>query len=171
MRPVAKSWYLSLRSKVYEFLLMVVAEPWIATVVVTAVLTGVILRWWVLSGPLGYMDLDEATVGLQTAQFLESPEVFFRNQPYGGTVETAVVAILFKLFGTSVLTLKLVPIMLHAISALLMWRAARRLISNTTGQLAVPIVLWCAPAYGVWWSTKERGFYGASILAAAATLL
>ncbi len=80
-------------------------------------------------------------------------------------------AILFKLLGTSVLTLKLVPTLLYAMSAFLTWRAARRVFNSTTGQLAVPIVLWCAPAYGVWWSTKERGFYGVSILLVAAILL
>lgn len=53
-------------------------------VVGLAFVLGSVLRVWVLGSPLGDVDLDEATVGLQARGFLDgSPAVFFPGQSPG----------------------------------------------------------------------------------------
>ena len=132
-----------------------------------AFVVGVIQRWNLLAGPLGYVDLDEATAGIAARGFFGSPSVFFPGQPYGGTPETALVAVIHELFGSGTLQLKVVPIVCHLVACLLVWGAARRVVPTRAGQLAAPVLLWLGPAAGVWQSTKERGFYGAALVAAA----
>lgn len=131
------------------------------------------MRWWVLAGPLGSPDLDEATVGVQAFEFGHGRlSVFFPNQPYGGTLEPGLVRIGFWIFGSGVLVLKMVPILCCLATAWLAWRTAIRLGLTTAGQLCVPVMAWCGPAYLVVFSTKERAFYGvASVLAMSYPLL
>ena len=59
-----------------------------------AFLAGVGLRWYLLTTDLAYVDVDEATIGLQARDFLTSPDVFFPAQPYGGSLEVPFVAVL-----------------------------------------------------------------------------
>lgn len=137
-------------------------------VLAVALVVGAVQRWNLLNGPLGYIDLDEATAGIAAREFFASPSVFFPNQPYGGTPETVLVALVHALFGSGTVQLKVVPILLHLAACFCVWGAARRVVPSRAGQLAAPILLWLAPAAGVWESTKERGFYGAAIFLAAA---
>lgn len=141
-----------------------------AAVLLTALVAGAIQRWNVLHGPLGYIDLDEATAGIAAREFFSNPSVFFPNQPYGGTPETVLVAVVHAVFGSGPLQLKIVPMLLHLGACLFVWGAARRVVPSRAGQLAAPIILWLGPAAGVWESTKERGFYGAAIFLAAAII-
>lgn len=143
------------------------ADPLLLAVMAFALAAGVALRWWVLTGPLGYLDLDEATAGIAADRFFTSPLTFFPRQAYGGTLEVALLAVVVKVQASTV-ALKVVPIVLHGLAAVISWRAARRLVDGVAGQLTVPIVLWCAPAFGIWESTKERGFYGMTIVLASA---
>jgi hypothetical protein len=141
-------------------------------VVVVALVGGLALRCWVIASPLGAVDLDEATVGLQARSFRDgSTQAFFPNQGYGGTAETWIVALAFALFGDGVVTLKVVPTALHLAAAVVVWRVACRTTSSTIGQLSPPILMWVGSPYAVWWSTKERGFYGVAIVLAAVVLL
>ena len=132
-----------------------------------AFVVGAVQRWNVLTGPLGYIDLDEATAGIAARSFFAEPSVFFPGQPYGGTPESVLVALVHQGFGSGTLQLKVVPIVLHLVACCLVWGAARRVVPSRAGQLAAPVLLWLGPAAGVWQSTKERGFYGAAIVAAA----
>ena len=137
-----------------------------------ALLAGVALRVWVLASPLGAADLDEATVGLQAQAFLDGRfEAFFRGQDYGGTAETGLVALVFAVLGPGRVALKLVPATLHLVACTVVWRVACRLSCTVLGQLAPPVLLWLGPAYGVWHSTKERGFIGVGIILSALVLL
>ena len=69
------------------------AHRWGLLVGVIALVAGVAMRWWVLASALGGADLDEATVGVQARMFADGHlSVFFLHQPYGGTLETALVA-------------------------------------------------------------------------------
>lgn len=138
-----------------------------AAVLGVAFVIGVVQRWNLLTGPLGYIDLDEATAGIAARNFFSEPSVFFPGQPYGGTPESVLVALVHQGFGSGTLQLKVVPIVLHLIACGLVWGAARRVVPSRAGQLAAPVLLWLGPAAGVWQSTKERGFYGAAIVAAA----
>lgn len=139
-------------------------------VLVVAAVVGIALRWHVQRGPLGYVDLDEAAVGVQARRFFSHPATYFPGQTYGGTAEVALTAVAMRISSTA-LALKLVPTLLHAVTALVAWRAARRLVPARSGQLLVPVLLWVGPAFSVWESTKARGFYEASLLLAALAAL
>lgn len=135
-----------------------------------ALVIGVVQRWQVVNGPLGYVDLDEATAGIAAKNFFTNPSVFFPAQPYGGTPESFLVGVVHLLFGSGPLQLKVTAALLHLVACGFVWGAARRIIPGRAGQLAAPVLLWLGPAAGVWESTKERGFYGAAIVAAAALI-
>lgn len=95
---------------------------------------------------------------------------FYWGQPYGGTPEVALTAALFWLAGSSTTTLRLVPLALYAVSALVVWRIGRR----TTGEPAATVaalLFWVWPAYFVWRSTREYGYYGVLLLAGVLVLL
>lgn len=145
---------------------------WTWAVVGVALVAGVCLRWWLLASSLGAADLDEATVGIQARGFLEGELApFFATQAYGGTAETGLVAVSLLLFGNGLFALKIVPILLHLIACVLVWRTACRFSESRIAQLIPPIALWMGSAYAVWQSTKERGFYGAAIVLACIVLL
>lgn len=139
-----------------------------ASALLLALVVGVVLRRDLLRGPLGYIDLDEATAGIAARGFFSDPSVFFPSQPYGGTPETFLVGLVHAAFGSGQVQLKIVPVLLHLAACGFVWGAARRVVPSRGGQIAAPILLWLGPAAGVWESTKERGFYGAAIVVAAA---
>lgn len=134
-----------------------------------ALVAGAAMRWWILAGTLGGADLDEATVGIQAGRFADGHlSVFFLNQGYGGTIETGLVAATMQVFGTNLVALKLVPMVLALVAAALTWQIAVELRLSRTARWAVPVLVWCGPAYAVLFSTKERGFYGVALVLAAA---
>lgn len=135
-----------------------------------AILLGVVLRWLVMRGPLGYVDLDEATAGIAARRFWEEPRLLFPNQPYGGTFEIWFAALAFRV-SANAFVLKCVPIVLHGAAAVIAWRAAVRIVPSVAGQLTVPILLWVGPAFAIWESTKARGFYGATIVLSSLAVL
>lgn len=128
--------------------------------VVGVALAGLVLRIVLVNGPAGTVDSDEAIVGLMGQDMLDGEwRAFYWGQHYGGTLETALVA----LAGADPSTLKLVPIALWAVAGVLTWRVGRRFLDDRVARLA-GLLTWIAPAAYVWWSTKERGFYGASVV-------
>lgn len=145
-------------------------HPLELAVLAVAFVVGLVVRWNLVQGPLGYVDLDEATAGIAGRRFFSSPAVFFPAQPYGGTPESALVGLVHLVVGSGPVPLKLTAAVLHLVACVLVWDAARRIVPSRAGQLAAPILLWLGPAAGVWESTKERGFYGAAIVVAAALL-
>ena len=98
-----------------------------AMVLLAGFIAGCVLRWWVLRSRLGYLDLDEATVGLQARWFSNTPMVFFPGQAYGGTLETMLVWILHGIRADGPIAMKLVPSLLHLVAAVIVWRIALRL--------------------------------------------
>ncbi|MEZ5382357.1 MAG: hypothetical protein R2754_11275 [Microthrixaceae bacterium] len=147
------------------------ADP-LAWVAAAAVGFGVAVRAWVIAGPMGTPDLDAATVAYQAQEFLDGRfGVFFLNQPYGGTLEVFLVSGAFGLGGANTAMLKLVPLVLHVVGAVLTWRIARRVTDDPLARLLAPLILWIFPAGMVWNSTKERGFYGIALVLSAATVL
>lgn len=124
------------------------------------VLVGVALRVVLLQGPAGTVDSDEAVVGLMGQAMLDGEwRAFYWGQHYAGTLETALVA----LAGAQPSTMKLVPIALWAVAGVLTWRVGRRFLDERVAALA-GLLTWIAPGGYVWWSTKERGFYGVSVV-------
>lgn len=144
----------------------------IGLLVALGVGAGVALRWWLLASPLGDIDRDEATVALQAAMFRDGRfDTFLWGQSYGGTLETSLVAAITGLFGMSAVAVKAAPILLHGIASVLVWRIARRVLPASSNGWIAGVVMWCGPAAFVWESTKERAFYGASLVVATTALL
>lgn len=133
--------------------------------VALVIVAGIAMRVFVLSHALGSLDADEATTGLVARHFLHNGEhpVFYWSSNYGGTLEAAVTATAFALFGSTVTVLKVVAICWYAGACVLAWRVGARLIDEPTG-LVAGLLLWVWPATYLWWSTKSRGFYGSVLV-------
>jgi hypothetical protein len=128
------------------------------------VVAGIVLRVIVLRSHLGTLDSDEAIVGLMARDVVHGHfRTFFWGQPYGGAIEPVLSAPLVALAPTTVVGLKLVPVTLAAIAALIVWRIGRRTFGQWPGAVA-GVIAWCWPANYVWWSTKATGFYEALLV-------
>src|SRR6266536_3928616 len=133
----------------------------VRALVVTGIAVGLAVRVWVLRTPaIGYLDSDEAVPGLMARHFLHGElSTFYWGQSYGGTPEVTLLAAVFLVAGSSALTLRLVPMMLYALAAVVVWRIGRRTVGEPAATLAAAL-FWVWPAYFVWRSTREYGYYG-----------
>jgi 4-amino-4-deoxy-L-arabinose transferase-like glycosyltransferase len=140
-------------------------------VLAAVVLVGVALRVWVLTSSLGPFDSDEATGGLVARHFLHGEgSVFLWGNNYGGTLEAILTAPLFAVFGSGLVTLKLVPIGAFAAACLLTWRIGLRTVGPDAARLGAAL-LWVASGTVVVLSTKARLYYGSSMVITCATVL
>jgi hypothetical protein len=140
-------------------------------VVALALVAAAGLRIWILRGPLGHVDGDEAVVGLMALAFRHGhPSAMFWGQNYGGSIESALTGVLFTVAGPSHTALKLVPIALAAGSAFVLSLVARRFIDRRAATFA-GVLLLVYPPFSVWWSTKARGIYWAALLLVLAAVL
>jgi len=140
--------------------------------VAVLVVAGVAFRLWFVASPLGLVDGDEAVVGLMARRMLDgSFEAFFWGQEYGGTQEAALVAALLALGLPGRWAMELVPIGLHAGAAVLVWRLGLRTIDRPGGAALAAGLCWAASPALLWWSTKERGFYGFTLVCGLTALL
>ena len=140
--------------------------------IAAAVLFGVVLRVFVLTHELRVADSDEALTGLMARHFLDNSgglTTFVWQTNYAGTFETAVLAVVFAVFGSSVMAMKLTMVTLHVIACLLLWRIGRRLIDERAGVVAA-LALWVWPGVYVWWSTKARDYVALLVFGLAALL-
>jgi hypothetical protein len=136
------------------------------------VAVGVALRAWIVSSPLGLVDGDEAVVGLMARRALDgSFQAFFWGQEYGGSQEALLVAALLALRVPARWAMELVPIGLHAGAAVLVWRIGLRTIDRPGGAALAAGICWAGSPALLWWSTKERGFYGFTLVCGLAALL
>jgi 4-amino-4-deoxy-L-arabinose transferase-like glycosyltransferase len=125
----------------------------------------------VLATPIGGLDADEAVWGLMARHFLDGElSTFFWGQSYGGTLETLLTMLVFAVAGPSILTLRLVPIVLFAVAALLVWRIGKRTVGEPAALIAA-LAFWLWPSYLVWKSTRAHGFYGAATVLALVIVL
>ncbi len=133
---------------------------------------GLVLRVWILSShALGTVDMDEAVSGLMARHVFDGDvKVFFWGQSYGGTQEAFATGALFAVFGASALALKIVPVLLYAAAALLVWRVGRRIVGEPAAMIAA-VVFWIGPTFFVLRSTKAYGFYGTAWVVGLAILL
>jgi hypothetical protein len=144
----------------------------LAVLITTSVAAGAALRIWILRTPeLGSLDSDEAVPGLMARHFLNGEfSTFYWGQEYGGTPEVALLAATFLVFSSSVQTLRLVPIILYGVAAILLWRIGRRTIGEPAATVA-GLLFWLWPAYFVWRSTREYGYYGVLVVCGLALVL
>lgn len=143
-------------------------------VAVVAAAAGIALRIAIVGSRLGPVDADEAVVGLMARDILDGRiEAFYWGQEYGGIHEQLVVALLLLVRIPGWLAMELAPIAWSAAAAVLTWRIARRLMPETDG--VAPVLagafVWLSSGAFVWMSTKERGFYGALLVAGLVALL
>lgn len=142
----------------------------LAALAVAAAL-GVAFRVWVSASKLGTLDSDEAVWGLMALRTAHGhPSVFYWGQNYGGALETYLLAPVFLVTGLSIPALRVFQTVLYAVAALLVWRIGRRTIGEPGAQVAA-VVFWIWPAYLVWRSTREYGFYGSALVLSLSSLL
>ena len=135
----------------------------LAALALAGAAVGLAARIVVLRSSLGTLDSDEAVVGLMARHFARGDwRAFYWGQAYGGTIEPALAALVFRMVGSSAAALKAVPMALDAVAAALTWGVGRRLTSATAA-LVAGMLVWLWPATYLWWSLKERGFYEAGL--------
>ena len=123
------------------------------------VAAGIVLRLFILFGPLGRPDSDEVIAGL-IARHIGSDGLpaFFWGQHYGGTIEALPVALSLKIFGTSVAALRVPTLLLGVVNAVLVWRCGRRVMSEGSARVA-GLLAWVWPPAVVWYGSREMLFY------------
>ncbi len=88
-------------------------------------LLAIILRAWLVIHTNGVIDGDEALVGIQAEHILHGElPIYFYGQPYMGSLEAYLTALLFAIFGASVWTLRTEPILLALVVIWLTWKLA-----------------------------------------------
>lgn len=105
-------------------------------------------------------DSDECILGLMATHVAqgEALPILFYGQDYGfALLETAVGALFFKLFGTSIAVLKFAMLLLWIVGWWLLVLAVRR-FSGIRAALFLGILLAACPAWALW-SMKARGGY------------
>jgi 4-amino-4-deoxy-L-arabinose transferase-like glycosyltransferase len=104
------------------------------------------------------IDADEAIVGLMAKHMLEGDPVpiFYYGQSYMGSLEPILTAIVFKFFGISNATLKIVPLTFSIILIALVYLLARRFTSRFGARVAAFFAA-IGPSTFILWSTKARG--------------
>lgn len=132
---------------------------------------GLAARMIVYRSSIGWVDADEAAWGLMARHAAGGHfSSFFWGQGYGGTQEVAVVGALFAVAGTHLVLMRIVPIVLAAATALVVWRIGRRTIGELPAIVA-GCVIWVWPPYLFWKLTIWHGFYGSGLLYAALIIL
>lgn len=134
-----------------------------------AVIAGIAMRaWYVFHRPISS---DEAIAGLMGRQILHGHFwTFYWGQSYGGA-EPYLTAAGFGIFGSSAWVLRAVPVVLSAISALLTWRIARRLVPDQALALLAGALVWATPDSAVSNSFIEWGFRGVTLVCGLGALL
>ena len=88
----------------------------------------VVLRVWLTIHSQGFIDGDEALVGIQAQNILHGQfPIYFYHQPYMGSLEAYIMALIFAIAGSSVWTLRAEPILLTLFVVWLTWRLAGEL--------------------------------------------
>ncbi|HEU5228219.1 MAG TPA: hypothetical protein VFU49_10455 [Ktedonobacteraceae bacterium] len=83
------------------------------------------LRIWLLMRTQGFIDGDEAVVGIQAQHILRGEfPVYYYGQPYMGSLEAYFIALLFALIGSSTWAMRVEPILLSLVLVWLTWRLA-----------------------------------------------
>ena len=139
--------------------------------VALAGVAGVVLRVWVHRSALGVPDSDEAVVGLM-ARHASGGELttYFWGQAYGGSQEVLATVPLFWVAGSGWVTLRLVPVAISAITAVVVWRVGLRTMGDRAAVVA-GCLSWIWPPFVIYKLTHQWGFYASGALYAALLLL
>jgi len=139
--------------------------------VLLATIGGTALRVWVYRSPLGIPDSDEAVLGLMARHFADGElTTFFWGQAYGGSQEVLATVPVFWVAGSGWFTLRLVPMALSAVAAVVIWRVGRRTIGEPAA-VAAGCVAWIWPPFVVYKLTHQWGFYASGTVYTGLVLL
>ena len=88
----------------------------------------IVVRAFVVIHTQGFIDGDEALVGIQAEHILRGElPIYFYNQPYMGSLEAYIMAGIFAIVGPSVWALRAEPILLSLVVVWLTWKLAAAL--------------------------------------------
>jgi hypothetical protein len=88
-------------------------------------LVALLIRIWLTYHTHGVIDGDEAMVGIQAEHILRGEHpIYYYGQPYMGSLEAYLMAILFAIAGASVWMLRAEPMLLSLVVVWLTWRLA-----------------------------------------------
>ncbi|MBF6557279.1 MAG: glycosyltransferase family 39 protein [Acidimicrobiales bacterium] len=136
--------------------------------VVAGILAGAYIRVWYITHRS--INSDPSVVGLMAGAILHGHfSAFYWGQYYGG-VEPYVVALFFALFGHSALSLGLAPMALVAVTSVITWRIALRLVADRGLAALAGVLVWIMPAFGIT-TIEEYGFRDAALVSGTASLL
>jgi uncharacterized protein YfiM (DUF2279 family) len=91
-------------------------------------LIAIVVRAFIVIHTQGFIDGDEALVGIQADHILRGElPIYFYNQPYMGSLEAYIMAGIFAIVGPSVWALRAEPILLSSIVIWLTWKLASAL--------------------------------------------
>lgn len=122
-------------------------------------LAALAVRLFLLAGPQTELEADEAIVGLMARHILDGARpTFYYMQPYMGSLEAYLAAGAFALFGSSTLTLKLVPLAAALLFVGLVFATGYRL-GGLAPAFASGLYVAVPPAFLALWSLKARGGY------------
>jgi dolichyl-phosphate-mannose-protein mannosyltransferase len=135
------------------------------------VIAGLALRIWVYRSALGTPNADEAVVGLMTRHLLDGEfATFYWGQAFGGPQEALLTAPVFVIVGSSWLALRIIPIALSAVAAVLIWRVGRRTIGEPRALVAAG-VFWIWPPFVLFQLVHQQGFYASNVVYCGLLLL
>jgi 4-amino-4-deoxy-L-arabinose transferase-like glycosyltransferase len=145
---------------------------WFPAWIVLLALVGIAGRIAFYVSPFGVPDADEAVGGLMAKHELHGQFVgaFYWGQAYGGTLETWLAAPLLAIFGPSYVALRIVPIALSAVAALVVWRIGLRTMSKPAALTAAGLA-WCFPSSLLWKTSHFHIFYASGMLLGLLTVL
>jgi hypothetical protein len=142
-----------------------------AWLIATFAAAGAVLRWFVMAGPLGGLDSDEAVSALVSHEIRDGDiKALIPGLRAGGTLLAFPRAIVFELTGSNTVAAKLCEVAVFAVACVVVWRIGRRLFSERHGQIAA-LLMWIYPAATVWESTKVRLYYTVAVLLVALGML
>jgi len=123
------------------------------------ILLGIALRLYLLFSSQVIIEADEALVGLQAFGILRGERpIFYPGQAYGGSLESYLVATVFRLLGASPLTLKLIPFLFSTLFIFMTYQLAREIYNPPIGLLSALFVALC-PLLLTAFSLKTWGGY------------
>jgi hypothetical protein len=100
---------------------------------VFCLLIAVVVRAFIVIHTQGFIDGDEALVGIQAEHILRGElPIYFYNQPYMGSLEAYIMAGIFAIAGPSVWALRAEPILLSLVVVWLTWKLAS-VLADTAG--------------------------------------
>jgi hypothetical protein len=147
-----------------------VLSRWGVTFAAAAV-AGVAVRVWADRAALGVPNADEAVVGLMVRHLTHGEfTTFYWGQAYGGTQEAILTTPLFLIAGASWLALRLVPIALNAVAALIVWRVGRRTLGEPAGAVAGAL-FWIWPPFNYYQLVHQLAFYASDVVYVGLLLL